>query len=318
MADYNSSLPVRTESAGDVIAKLADSVTPSQQVEIDASRRLSVKVNDALPAGTNNIGDVDVLTEPATAADGAGALPAVLKVIAGWDGTNVKAIATDSSGNVNANIATALPAGNNNIGDVDVASIIPGTGATNLGKAEDAAHASGDVGVMALAVRQDAAGALAGTSGDYAPIQVDAIGNVKMALMDAAGAPYGTGTNPFTVTVSETAGDPVHSYDTQAALAGGGNDNHDYTVTAGKTLLVKQILASGSGKMKIEIQEEDTAGGGTFTTKAVLFNSTANPNMYFMPVQPLEVEAGKIIRVIRTNRDNQAQDVYSTIIGVEV
>ena len=31
------------------------------------------------------------------------------------------------------------------IGDVDVTSIIPGTGATNLGKAEDSPHASGDV-----------------------------------------------------------------------------------------------------------------------------------------------------------------------------
>jgi hypothetical protein len=34
------------------------------------------------------------------------------------------------------------------IGDVDVTSVIPGTGATNLGKAEDAPHTSGDVGVM--------------------------------------------------------------------------------------------------------------------------------------------------------------------------
>jgi len=36
------------------------------------------------------------------------------------------------------------------IGDVDVTSIVPGTGATNLGKAEDAVHGSGDTGVMAI------------------------------------------------------------------------------------------------------------------------------------------------------------------------
>jgi hypothetical protein len=68
------------------------------------------------------------------------------------------------------------------IGDVDVTSVTPGVGAANLGKAEDAAHASGDVGVMVLVVRKDAAGALAGTDGDYAPLQVDASGNLRIAL----------------------------------------------------------------------------------------------------------------------------------------
>lgn len=58
------------------------------------------------------------------------------------------------------------------IGDVDVTSIVPGTAATNLGKAEDAAHGSGDVGVMSLAVRNDALAALGGADGDYAPFQV--------------------------------------------------------------------------------------------------------------------------------------------------
>jgi hypothetical protein len=62
------------------------------------------------------------------------------------------------------------------IGDVDVTSIVPGTGATNLGKAEDATHSSGDTGVMGLAVRNDSLAALGGADGDYAPLQVDASG----------------------------------------------------------------------------------------------------------------------------------------------
>lgn len=77
-------------------------------------------------------------------------------------------------------VVAALPAGNNNIGDVDVASLVPGTGATNLGKAEDAAHTTGDVGVMALAVRNDTRGALAGTDGDYAPLQLNASGDLRV------------------------------------------------------------------------------------------------------------------------------------------
>lgn len=61
-----------------------------------------------------------------------------------------------------------------------VNAVIPGTGATNLGKAEDAAHASGDIGVMALAVRNDTASALAGTNGDYIPLTTDSSGRLHV------------------------------------------------------------------------------------------------------------------------------------------
>lgn len=63
-----------------------------------------------------------------------------------------------------------------------LADVIPGTGAVNLGKAEDAVHASGDVGVMSLAVRKDAVGTLAGTDGDYAPLQVTSLGALRVAV----------------------------------------------------------------------------------------------------------------------------------------
>lgn len=66
------------------------------------------------------------------------------------------------------------------IGSVDILSVTPGTAAANLGKAEDAAHTSGDVGVMALAVRFDAGGALATTDADYSPLQVDANGALRV------------------------------------------------------------------------------------------------------------------------------------------
>jgi hypothetical protein len=85
-------------------------------------------------------------------------------------------------------LTNALPAGSNNIGDVDVLSIVPGTGATNLGKAEDAAHTSADTGVMALAVRRDADTTLVDTTGDYAPLQVNAAGSLKVAITSGAGS----------------------------------------------------------------------------------------------------------------------------------
>lgn len=112
-----------------------------------AGTEVQVDIVAALPAGTNNIGDVDVLTLPA--------LPA---------GTN-------AIGKLAANSGV-------DIGDVDVLSIVPGTGATNLGKAEDAAHATGDVGVMALTVRTNTAASRAGTDGDYQPLITDTNGRL--------------------------------------------------------------------------------------------------------------------------------------------
>lgn len=113
-------------------------------------------ISNALPAGDNNIGNVDIVSMPA--------LPA---------GNN-------NIGDVDVASLPALPAGNNNIGDVDVVSLVPGVGATNLGKQEDAVHSSGDVGVMALAVRQDASSALAG-DGDYIPLSVDSSGALRVS-----------------------------------------------------------------------------------------------------------------------------------------
>lgn len=77
------------------------------------------------------------------------------------------------------------------VGDADVSSTNPipvtvtTSGATDLGKAEDAAHASGDVGVAMLAVRRDTAAVGSGTDGDYSTVNVDGSGRV---YANAAGA----------------------------------------------------------------------------------------------------------------------------------
>lgn len=50
---------------------------------------------------------------------------------------------------------------------------------SNTEYAEDSAHTTGAIGNFVLAVRNDVQGSLAGTDGDYAPIQVDALGRVR-------------------------------------------------------------------------------------------------------------------------------------------
>jgi len=71
------------------------------------------------------------------------------------------------------------------IGDVDVTSILPGTGALNLGKIEDALHTTGDVGVMMLGVENEDQAALTAGDKDYTPIAVTAAGNVEVTIRAA-------------------------------------------------------------------------------------------------------------------------------------
>lgn len=66
-------------------------------------------------------------------------------------------------------------------GQTLVGAINPGSAATNLGKAEDAAHASGDIGVACWSIRSDVAASTAGTTGDYAGIITDANGKLWIA-----------------------------------------------------------------------------------------------------------------------------------------
>ena len=55
-----------------------------------------------------------------------------------------------------------------------------GISGNSLGKLEDAAHASGDAGVMDLTVRQNTAAALSGTDGAYQPLITDTNGRLHV------------------------------------------------------------------------------------------------------------------------------------------
>jgi hypothetical protein len=76
-----------------------------------------------------------------------------------------------------------LPGDATNGVDVDVTRIVPGTGATNLGKAEDDAHTTGDVGVAMLAVRTASATDRVSADGDYGNLQLDSIGRLRTATL---------------------------------------------------------------------------------------------------------------------------------------
>lgn len=188
-------------------------------------------------------------------------------------GTSVTFAATQS-GTWNINSITtlpALPAGSNaigklaansgvDIGDVDVTSILPGTGATNLGKAEDAAHASGDVGVMALAVRNDAISTLTSASGDYAALTTNAFNQLHVT-------PCAITTISQTPTVSTT---PAY---TAGDAVGGKLTFANATRVSAYSGRVKSVIVTDQNKQNSVIDLvlfNADPSGTTFTDNAIL------------------------------------------------
>lgn len=104
-------------------------------------------------------------------------------------------------------LAAQLPA---SLGQKAKAASLPVTLASDedIVKAEDAAHGSGDKGVMFLAVRKDTAAALAGTDGDYIPVIVDSSGRLhvnagSLVGLTALGQAAKAGSLPVTLASDE-------------------------------------------------------------------------------------------------------------------
>jgi len=304
MADFASSLPMRTEANGDAAVKIVDGTTPSQELAVEADG--SINVNAGLASGakvqlTDGVEDALVSTagELQTKDDGAIAL--------------LTTIDADTS---NLDVALSTRASEATL------STVAGDTTSIDGKLVD----GNDIGDVTI---NNAAGASAVNIQDGGnSITVDAIDldirnltavtdSVQANLFDETGAAY-TALNPLPVSLEESGGDEVVDYNTASAIAKNATSNHDYTVTALKTLLLEELWCSASGKMKVEVQFETAAASGVFNTRWVGFNSTSNPNIRIPSDRIGKQVAGAIVRIIRTNLDNQAQDLYSTISGIEV
>jgi len=141
-----------------------------EQPQMSAGRLwVSAKVDTALPAGTNGIGKLTA---------NSGVTIGAVEIAAAQTLATVTTVSTVSA-------VTA------------VGTITPGTAATSLGKAEDAAHTSGDVGVFSLGVANEAQSSLA-ADGDYIAQATDTKGNNLVAGNIAhdgvdAGAPVKVG-----------------------------------------------------------------------------------------------------------------------------
>ena len=248
-----------------------------------AAGEAKVDITQPLPAGTNVIGAVTQSGAPWTA-----------------DITKIGGAALSFG---QALMAASIPVA---IASDQSAIPVSQSGAFTVGLSED--HNYGAVGATTLRVASQIGNATG--AADFGVGASSAQTLRVSANLAIAGAAVTAG-NPVPVSiVSASTGTEVLDYATSASLAANASVNHDYTVTALKTLTLQQISASGSGKIKVEIK---LAG----STKVVKFNSTASTNIDHMFQAPQNLAAGTVVRITITNLDKQAQDVYSTIEGFE-
>jgi hypothetical protein len=210
--------------------QVRDAAGNERGANVNASNQLSVSVDNTVTVASHAVTNAGTFAVQATVAAGATNIAKAEDVASADADVGVPAMAvrkgtpantsgTDgdyemlqmSAGRLwaSATIDAALPAGANaigklaansgvDIGDVDVTTvgtITPGTAATSLGKAEDAAHADGDVGVMSLAVRKNTAASTSGSDGDYQPLITNTTGHL---WVDASGQTLTVGSHAVT------------------------------------------------------------------------------------------------------------------------
>lgn len=396
MSDFNSSLPTRTQTNGDVVVQVVDGTTISQKLAVDSTGRVTVKLDDAagnaitsqvngaqraIDVGINvsgvqidprqiraltasdvvtsnqgTAGSTSWLTKDASDGPVAPGTVASFSMLNGGQfntvlptltNTQQAALQVDSSGRLYVNIAASA-------GAIAVTQSTSPWVTSDLADGSVAAGTAGTKSILGGLVFNTAAPSL--TNGQQVALQGDSSGNLKVNLQTAIPAgtnsignigtvttvsavtaitnalPAGTNllgavnldiggtavspTNPIPVYLQD-GGTSINNYNTAAAVAAGATSNHDYTVTAAKTLHLNQFHAAASGKLKIECQIETGVATGVFNSIFVGFNSTSNPNIDIPIFAEIDVAAGVRVRIIRTNNDLVAQDVYSTTSGHE-
>jgi hypothetical protein len=117
------------------------------------------------------------------------------------------------------------------------------------------------------------------------------------------------GDGSINVVVASSSGAKVHDHKVASAVASDSTDNHDYTA-AGGVLLIKQVTFASSGGSKAVLTYDPT---GTPKVIWTGFIPKDGGEKSFILQLPFSVADTKVIRLAVTNRQGQAQDLYSTI-----
>lgn len=189
--------------------KIVDPTTDANEAGVSAAGDLQVELGVALPAGANNIGDVDVLSLPNDEVDddivaGGSSASRVIGLTYAWDGVQWERVLSDGAGALDTTLTAEIPAGTQNIGDVDISSGPTGASALEVqGTAADGAAAVGDPVLVA-----------GDDSANVQTLRTDTDGHLQVDVLSGGGTDSPTNPTIDTATSTDTA-------------AGGGTDDLD-------------------------------------------------------------------------------------------
>ncbi len=167
---------------------------------------------------------------------------------------------------------------------------------SDLSKAEDSVHVSGDKGIMSLAVRNDARTSLAG-DGDYHPQTINDKGETFVKDTDLA-AVIGGG-----------AGTTFQKHAKKITSGTSEEDVVTFTVPAGKTSCLREITIEGDadGLFRLKV-------GATVKWRGRIdqFQSTVHASM------SLEALAGVIYKVTVVSKNSSSNEYSATISGTTI
>lgn len=219
-----------------------------QPLITDTNGRLHVLDGNstAIAASLATIDDLVLLEDAAHSTGAPGIMALTVRqntatALSGADG-DYQPLITDTNGRVH-----ALEANSANI--LTAVQLID-----NIVLSEDAAHSSGDPGVMALGVRRDANTTMASADGDYTPLQVDANGNLKVNIIAGAGAGGTSSTDDAAFTAAVGSGTPIMGFATSDTVNSGDVGVVRMTVQRDMCVVIKD--ASGND---ISPQVDDAA-----------------------------------------------------------
>lgn len=305
MSDIQKGLPIRTENNADAVIAISDAIVTSRTMTVNADGSINI---------TDNGGSITVdgsVTVSATDLDIRDLSHTQDSVKIG-DGTDFLAVNNDGSVNITDNGGSITI----DASDLDIRDLAFATDKVDVSGSTVALDAPTLAALESVTVQNGAGASAVNIQDGGNSITVDAtdldirdLSHTQDSVKIGDGADFlavnADGSINVVVTDS-TPGAATNDYNTAAAIAGGASSVHTYTSTG--NFYLTQIETGASGRMKIEVAVDGA-------TKFVKFSTESDPNISITLSQPILATNGQTVTVTRTNRQNQAQDVYSTISG---
>lgn len=205
-------------------------------------------------------------------------------------------VTVDNATNGDFVVDTIKLADNSNVQTTHLVVATEGGTSAGLAKTEDAAHTSGDPGLMMLAVRKDTAAALAGTDGDYIPLIVDSSGRLHVNVGSGLAASRTVDSVAATLSVDRLMNNLTAVTPTFAVIdhAVSGDNTLVSAQGSGNIILVHQVFLVASAAVTVRFE---SGTGGTALTGQMQLSANGGFVLPFNPVGWFKTAANTLLNL---------------------